>query len=72
VASGNGINLVKADLIFILRRNGGTMMQVDYLFKHGTVITMDKERRIIEDGSVAIKKNRIVDVGTTNDFERSN
>ena len=36
-------------------------MQVDYLFKHGTVITMDKERRIIEDGSVAIKKNRIVD-----------
>lgn len=44
-------------------------MQVDYLFKHGTVITMDRERRIIEDGAVAVKDNRIADVGTTKDLE---
>lgn len=44
-------------------------MQVDYLFKHGTVITMDAEGRIIEDGAVAVKGNRIVEVGTTNELE---
>jgi cytosine/adenosine deaminase-related metal-dependent hydrolase len=35
------------------------------LIEHGTVITMDAERRIIENGAVAIEADRIVDVDTT-------
>ena len=38
---------------------------IDILITHGVVITVDPERRIIEDGAVAIDKDRIVDVGTT-------
>jgi len=35
------------------------------IFKHGIVITMDAKRRILEDGAVAVKEDRIVDVGPT-------
>lgn len=47
------------------RSQGGTVVKVDYLFKHGTVMTMDAERRIIEDGGLAVQGNRIVEVGKT-------
>jgi cytosine/adenosine deaminase-related metal-dependent hydrolase len=36
---------------------------VDLLIRHGYVITMDDERRIITDGAVAIDGRRIVEVG---------
>ncbi|MCP8939089.1 amidohydrolase family protein [Alsobacter sp. SYSU M60028] len=35
----------------------------DLLLTHGTVVTVDSERRIIEDGAVAIAGGRIVEVG---------
>ena len=38
---------------------------VDILITNGILITMDYERRVIEDGAVAIQGNRIVDVGST-------
>ena len=38
---------------------------IDLLIEHGTVISMDAERRVIEDGAVAVKADRIVAVGTT-------
>ena len=41
------------------------MQPVDILFVHGTVITMDKQHRIIEDGSVAVTGNQIIDIGKT-------
>jgi 5-methylthioadenosine/S-adenosylhomocysteine deaminase len=41
------------------------MADIDILITHGTVVTMDGKRRVIEDGAVAIAKDRIVDVGTT-------
>lgn len=37
----------------------------DIIIKHGSVITMDPARRIIEDGAVAVQGNRIVAVGPT-------
>ncbi|GGF27064.1 amidohydrolase [Youhaiella tibetensis] len=41
----------------------------DLLLLHGTVITVDRERRIIEDGAVAISGDRIVEVGTSAELE---
>ena len=38
---------------------------IDLLIEHGTVISMDAERRVIEDGAVAVKADRIVAVGST-------
>lgn len=38
---------------------------VDILITGGTVITMDSARRVLEDGAVAIRADRIVAVGTT-------
>ncbi len=36
---------------------------VDVLVRGGTVVTMDAERRVLEDGAVAIRGERIVEVG---------
>ncbi|UUZ70279.1 hypothetical protein LP416_15030 [Polaromonas sp. P2-4] len=38
---------------------------IDLLIEHGTVISMDAQRRVIEDGAVAVRADRIVAVGTT-------
>lgn len=37
----------------------------DIIITHGIVVTMDPQRRVIEDGAVAIEKDRIVAVGST-------
>ncbi|XWN31497.1 MAG: amidohydrolase family protein [Devosia sp.] len=42
----------------------------DILITHGTIITVDPERRVIEDGAVAIEGNSILAVGTTEEVER--
>lgn len=41
---------------------------VGLLLIHGTIITVDPERRIIENGSIAIENDRIVDIGTTEEI----
>lgn len=43
--------------------------QVDLLLKNGTVITMDRERRILENGAVAVSGDRIAAAGTTEELE---
>ncbi|GAB5374668.1 MAG: amidohydrolase family protein [Acuticoccus sp.] len=43
----------------------------DIIIRHGIVITVDPERRVIEDGAVAIEGNTIVAVGTTEEVERA-
>ena len=43
--------------------------QIDILIEHGTVITVDFERRVIEDGAVAVLADRIVAVGNTADLQ---
>ncbi|MFW6103171.1 MAG: amidohydrolase family protein [Chloroflexota bacterium] len=42
----------------------------DILILNGIVITMDPQRRKIEDGAIAIEGDRIVDVGTAQDLKR--
>ncbi|MGI6551767.1 MAG: amidohydrolase family protein [Bacillota bacterium] len=43
--------------------------KVNLLIMGGTVITVDKERRIIVDGALAVADNRIVEVGKRADLE---
>lgn len=42
-------------------------MQADYIFTHATVVTMDAERRVINDGAVAVKGDSIAAVGPTDE-----
>ncbi|MEM5315231.1 amidohydrolase family protein [Paraburkholderia sp. JHI869] len=41
------------------------IQDVDVLIEHGCVITLDATRRVIDDGAVAVKGERIVEVGET-------
>lgn len=43
--------------------------QVDLIVRGGAIITMDPQRRIIEDGLVALRRDRIVDIGKRSDLE---
>jgi 5-methylthioadenosine/S-adenosylhomocysteine deaminase len=52
------------------RNRGGRMTQVDLLVLNGTLVTMDKGRRVIEDAGVAIEGGRIVAVGSRRDIVR--
>jgi cytosine/adenosine deaminase-related metal-dependent hydrolase len=44
---------------------------VDILITGGTIITMDSERRVIEDGAIAVEKHRLLDVGKSRELESS-
>ena len=44
--------------------------RVSLLVTGGTVVTMDKDRRVIEDGAVAVDAGRVVAVGRRRDVER--
>lgn len=44
---------------------------VDLLIVGGTIVTMDSERRIIENGGIAVKNGEIVAVGNSSDITRT-
>jgi 5-methylthioadenosine/S-adenosylhomocysteine deaminase len=46
------------------------LRRVDLIVSGGTVVTMDKDRRVIEDGAVAVERGRIVAVGRRADIVR--
>ncbi|HSE36831.1 MAG TPA: amidohydrolase [Blastocatellia bacterium] len=57
-------------LVFVLTLNvvpssGRPAERVDFIIRGGTVVTMDVSSRVIENGAVAVKGQRIVAVGTT-------
>jgi 5-methylthioadenosine/S-adenosylhomocysteine deaminase len=52
------------------RSRGRRMIRVDLLVLNGTLVTMDKDRRVIPDAGVAVAGGRIVDVGTSVDIVR--
>ncbi len=43
---------------------------VDLIIRGGTVVTMDASRRLIENGAVAVEKDKIVAVGTADEIAR--
>jgi cytosine/adenosine deaminase-related metal-dependent hydrolase len=43
---------------------------VDILISGGTVVTMDQEKRIINDGSIAINGNTIIDIGKEDEMKK--
>jgi 5-methylthioadenosine/S-adenosylhomocysteine deaminase len=45
------------------RNRGRRMIRVDLLVLNGTVVTMDKERHVIQDAAIAVEHGRIVAVG---------
>jgi 5-methylthioadenosine/S-adenosylhomocysteine deaminase len=53
------------------RNRGRRMTRVDLLVLHGTLVSMDKERRVIEDAGVAIERGRILAVGSSRDIIRT-
>ncbi len=67
-----GLALVAASMPLpaAAQRRGTRMNTVDLLVLNGTVVTMDKNRRVIEDGGVAVEGGRIVAVGTRRDIVR--
>jgi len=68
-----------ASLLLVLFISGGTSSAfaqrrktiVDLIIRGGTVVTMDGERRVVENGGVAVESGRIVSVGNAADIDRA-
>jgi len=43
---------------------------VDILIKNGIIVTMDPQRRLIDNGAVAVEKGKIIDVGASDEIEK--
>src|SRR6185503_9504137 len=62
-------------LLLVFSAASTTMAQkrkniVDLIIRGGTVVTMDSERRVLENGGVAIKGGRLVEIGSAADIDR--
>jgi 5-methylthioadenosine/S-adenosylhomocysteine deaminase len=52
------------------RNRGRRMTRVDLLVLNGTLVTMDKDRRVISDAGIAVEHGRVVAVGSSRDIVR--
>ncbi len=50
------------------QRKGARMKRVDLLVLNGTLVTMDKDHRVIQDAGIAVAGGRIVAVGSNRDI----
>jgi 5-methylthioadenosine/S-adenosylhomocysteine deaminase len=62
--------IVGSALPAVAQQRGTRMTAVDLLVLNGTLVTMDKDHRVIEDAGVAIKNGRILAVGQRKDILR--
>ena len=60
--------LIFTPFLYILPSVARPAERVDLIIRGGTVVTMDRESRVIENGAVAIKAERIVAVGTASEI----
>ncbi len=58
------ISLLSLTFSLNVPANGQSVTKVDLVIVGGTVVTMDAERRVIEDGAVAVSGGKVVAVGT--------
>ncbi|HVQ37520.1 MAG TPA: amidohydrolase family protein, partial [Pyrinomonadaceae bacterium] len=64
------VTILSLNLPATAQRRGTRMTAVDLLVLNGTLVTMDKGHRVIEDAGVAIRNGRIVAVGQRKDIVR--
>ncbi|MDQ3179297.1 MAG: amidohydrolase [Acidobacteriota bacterium] len=57
-------------LLFLPQSIFAQRKAVDLIIRGGTVVTMDAEKRLIENGAVAVEKDKIVAVGTSDEIAR--
>lgn len=50
-------------MVNVAQAHGRQPRRIDLLVRHGHVITMDDDRRIVEDGAIAVDRGRILEVG---------
>lgn len=55
-------------ILNVARSSGRAAERVDIIIRGGTVVTMDGTSRVIENGAVAVKGERIIAVGATSDI----
>lgn len=70
------LSLIVALVVSVLpaeaqRNRGRRTLRVDLLVLNGTLVTMDKERRVIPDAGIAIENGRIVAVGSRMEITRA-
>lgn len=61
-------------LISLISANGSgqaaARVKADLIIVGGTIVTMDKDRRVIENGGIAIRQDKLLAVGTRAEIER--
>ena len=62
--------MLRACSLLVLFAAGAVAAPVDWIWSARYVITMDAQRRVIENGAVAIRGERIVAVGARSDIDR--
>jgi 5-methylthioadenosine/S-adenosylhomocysteine deaminase len=61
--------LLSLSILLPVSGNAQTRQHVDLLLTHGTVVTMDPQRRVLEDGAIAVTGELIVAIGQSGPIE---
>ena len=58
------ISLILVLILSAVRSSGRVAERVDIVIRGGTIVTMDGASRVIENGAVAVRRDRVIAVGT--------